>query len=511
MEGYYKITGSEEFVSEAEFEGATILKVAPEALETMACTAFRDVQFMLRPAHNAQVSAILDDPDASANDRFVARALLRNACIALEGRLPLCQDTGTAIIYGWKGQNVWTGGGDAAALTEGVRRAFTCNNFRYSQNIPDSVYEEHNSGNNLPAQIEIEACDGNRYRFLCVAKGGGSANKTQLFQETKAILKPETLAPFLTEKIKALGTSACPPYHIAICIGGTSAEANLRTVKLASCRHYDSNPLPEGGLRDIGLEARLLEECRKSGIGAQFGGRHLAHDIRVVRLPRHGASCPIGIGVSCSADRNVNCAIDSEGIWIEQLDNAPMSHLLRGSLVCDGDSDAVGIDLDRPMPDILAQLSSCAQGTRLSLSGTVIVARDIAHARIAEQIHNGGGMPEWFKNHPVMYAGPAKTPEGMACGSMGPTTAGRMDIYVDEFQALGGSLVMIAKGNRSSAVADACKRHGGYYLGTIGGAAALLAKEHIRSIDCIAYPELGMEAVWKIRVEDFPAFVLIRP
>lgn len=502
MEGYSRIPGSEQYVSVVDFEGTRVLKVAPEALRLMARSAFHDVEYMLRPAHNAQVAAILSDPEASEQDRFVARTLLRNACVACEGRLPLCQDTGTAIIYGWKGQNVWTGGGDAAALTDGVREAFTSENFRYSQNVPETMYEEHNSGDNLPAQIELEACDGDTYSFLCVAKGGGSANKTQLFQKTKAILRPEALVPFLTEQIRALGTSACPPYHIAICVGGTSAEANLKAVKLLSCNHLD------GVLRDSALEAELLGECRRSGIGAQFGGSCLAHDVKVARLPRHGASCPIGIGVSCSADRNVKCVIDAEGIWIENLDGNPQ-HWLEG--LFDEADEAVAIDLDRPMPEILAQLAECPAGARLSLNGTIVVARDIAHARIAERIRKGGDMPSYMKDHPVMYAGPAKTPEGMACGSMGPTTAGRMDVYVDGFQKLGGSMVMIAKGGRSAEVEQACRRNGGFYLGTVGGAAALFAKEYIRSIECVEFPELGMEAVWKVEVRNFPAFVLIRP
>ena len=500
--GFVLLPGSEALVSTASFDGIPVLKVAPEALMMLAERAFHEVEFKLRASHNAQVGALLRDPEASGSDRFIAQMLLRNACVAADGALPLCQDTGTAIIHAWKGQQVWTGGGDEAALTEGVRRTFASDNLRYSQNRPLSTYEEVNTGNNLPAEIDIEACDGMEYRFLCIAKGGGSANKTQLFQQTKAILRPEKLLPFLTEKIKELGTSACPPYHIAIVIGGTSAEMNLKTVKLLSCNHVTD------GLRDGALEADLLAAARESGIGAQFGGVGLAHDLRVVRLPRHGASCPIGIGVSCSADRNVECRIDREGVWMERLDDAP-GRWLEG--VREDVSKAVEIDLERPMADILAQLRGCPAGTRLSLTGTVIVARDIAHARLKDRLDRGEGLPGYLKDHPVMYAGPAKTPEGLPCGSLGPTTAGRMDSYVDEFQSHGASLVMIAKGPRSPQVADSCRRHGGFYLGTPGGVAAVLAKEHVESISCVEFEDLGMEAVWKIRVRDFPAFVQIAP
>lgn len=496
------LPGSDALVSVATFDGAPVLKVAPEALTLLAERAFHEVEFKLRSAHNAQVGALLRDPQASDNDRFVAAALLRNAAVAADGVLPLCQDTGTAIIHAWKGQQVWTGGGDEAALAEGVRRTFAKDNLRYSQNKPLSTYEEVNTGDNLPAEIDIEACDGMEYRFLCIAKGGGSANKTQLFQQTKAILKPEKLVPFLTEKIRELGTSACPPYHISIVIGGTSAEMNLKTVKLVSCGHETD------GLRDAALEAELLAAARATGIGAQFGGVGLAHDVRVVRLPRHGASCPIGIGVSCSADRNIECRIDREGLWIERLDDNP-GRWLDG--IAEDAEKAVKIDLDKPMADILTDLGKCPVGSRLSLTGTVVVARDIAHARLKERLDKGEDLPDYLKQHPVMYAGPAKTPAGLPCGSLGPTTAGRMDTYVDEFQSHGASLVMIAKGPRGPQVAESCRRHGGFYLGTPGGTAALLAKEHIDSISCIEFQDLGMEAVWQIHVHDFPAFVLLKP
>ena len=510
---YYKIPGSEKLVQTSSFEGHKILKVSEEALTVMSNAAFRDVSFMLRRSHNAQVASILSDPEASDNDKYVALTFLRNAEIACRGKLPICQDTGTAIIHAEKGQQVWTGFCDEKALSLGVYKTYTEENLRYSQNAPLDMYNEVNTKCNLPAQIDIEACEGDENRFLCVTKGGGSANKTYLYQETKArIQNPGTLVPFLVEKMKTLGTAACPPYHIAIVIGGTSAEKNLLTVKLASTHYYDS--LPTSGdetgraFRDLELEKELLEQTRKIGLGAQFGGKYFAHDVRVVRLPRHGASCPIGLGVSCSADRNIKAKINSDGVWIEKMDDKPYE-LIPENLRNAGEGDAVKVDLDRPMKDILAQLSQYPVSTRLSLNGTIIVARDIAHAKIKARLDNGEGMPQYFKDHPVYYAGPAKTPAGMPCGSLGPTTAGRMDPYVDEFQSHGGSMVMLAKGNRSQAVTDACKKWGGFYLGSIGGPAAVLAQENIKSIECVEYPELGMEAVWKIRVENFPAFILV--
>ena len=497
---YDLVPDSKQYVSIAEFDGTKVLKVSPEALTILAEKAFREVEFRLRPSHNEQVASILRDPEASANDRFVALSLLRNAAVACEGVLPLCQDTGTATIYGWKGQQVWTGGGDETALSEGVRRTWQRENFRFSQNVPTSVYEEVNTGTNLPAQIEIEAVDGMEYRFLCVAKGGGSANKIQLFQQTKTILTPEKLIPFLTEKIKALGTTACPPYHIAIVIGGTSAEMNLKTAKLASCRYEVE------GLRDAELEATLLEEIRRSGIGAQFGGVALAHDIRVIRLPRHGASCPIGLAVSCSADRNIKCVIDRSGIWLEHLDNNPSRLIPEGATEA---QEAVKVDLDRPMDEIRAQLSKYPVGTRLSLSGTITAARDIAHARICERIAAGEAVPHYMIDHPVLYAGPARCPAGLPCGSIGPTTSARMDIYVEMLQSRGASLVMIGKGQRGDEVAESCRKYSGFYLGTTGGTAALFARENVESIECIDYPELGMEAVWKLKVKNLPAFILL--
>ena len=510
---YYKIPGSEKLVETTSFEGHKILKVSKEALTLMSNAAFRDVSFLLRRSHNAQVASILSDPEASDNDKYVALTFLRNAEIACRGKLPICQDTGTASVHGEKGQQVWTGFCDEEALSLGVYKTYTEENLRYSQNAPLDMYNEVNTKCNLPAQIDIEACEGDEYRFLCVTKGGGSANKTYLYQETKArIQNPGTLVPFLVEKMKTLGTAACPPYHIAIVVGGTSAEKNLLTVKLASTHYYDS--LPTSGdetgraFRDVELEKELLEQTRKIGLGAQFGGKYFAHDVRVVRLPRHGASCPIGLGVSCSADRNIKAKINSDGVWIEKMDDKPYE-LIPENLRNAGEGDAVKVDLDRPMSEILAQLSQYPVSTRLSLNGTIIVARDIAHAKIKARLDNGEGMPQYFKDHPVYYAGPAKTPAGMPCGSLGPTTAGRMDPYVDEFQSYGGSMVMLAKGNRSQAVTDACKKWGGFYLGSIGGPAAVLAQENIKSIECVEYPELGMEAVWKIRVENFPAFILV--
>ncbi|MCR5140723.1 MAG: fumarate hydratase [Bacteroidaceae bacterium] len=510
---YYKIPVSEKYVSVGSFEGHEMLKVETEALTVMANTAFRDVSFLLRRSHNEQVAKILSDPEASENDKYVALTFLRNAEVAAKGKLPLCQDTGTAIVHGEKGQQVWTGGGDEEALSLGVFKTYTEENLRYSQNAPLTMYDEVNTRCNLPAQIDIEATEGMEYRFLCVTKGGGSANKSYLYQETKArIQNPGTLIPFLVEKMKSLGTAACPPYHIAFVIGGTSAEKNLLTVKLASTHFYDSLPTTGDAtgraFRDIELEAQLLEEAHKIGLGAQFGGKYMAHDVRVVRLPRHGASCPIGLGVSCSADRNIKCKINRDGIWIEKMDDKPYE-LIPAELRNAGEGDAVRIDLNQPMKDVCKILTQYPIGTRLSLNGTIIVGRDIAHAKLKARLDAGEPMPQYMKDHPIYYAGPAKTPAGMACGSMGPTTAGRMDPYVDEFQDHGGSLIMLAKGNRAQCVTDACKRHGGFYLGSIGGPAAILAQDNIKSIECVEYPELGMEAIWKIEVEDFPAFILV--
>ena len=508
---YYLL--SKEGVSVSEFEGHPILKVTPEALTTMANAAFRDVSFLLRRSHNEQVAKILHDPKASDNDKYVALTFLRNAEVAAKGKLPLCQDTGTAIIHGEKGQQVWTGFCDEEALSLGVYKTYTEENLRYSQNAPLDMYNEVNTKCNLPAQIDIEATEGMEYHFLCVTKGGGSANKTYLYQETKArIQNPGTLIPFLVEKMKSLGTAACPPYHIAIVIGGTSAEKNLLTVKLASTHYYDNLPTTgdETGraFRDVELEKQLLEEAHKIGLGAQFGGKYMAHDVRVVRLPRHGASCPIGLGVSCSADRNIKCKINKDGIWIEKMDDKPYE-LIPEELRNAGEGEVVRVDLNRPMDEVCEQLSQYPVSTRLSLNGTIIVGRDIAHAKIKARLDAGEGMPEYLKNHPIYYAGPAKTPAGMACGSMGPTTAGRMDPYVYEFQVHGGSRIMLAKGNRSEDVTRACKDHKGFYLGSIGGPAAILAQNNIKSIECFEYPELGMEAIWKIEVEDFPAFILV--
>ena len=507
---YYLLT--KDYVSVSEFEGKPILKIEKEGLTRMANQAFRDVSFLLRRAHNEQVAKILSDPEASENDKYVALTFLRNAEVACKGKLPLCQDTGTAIIHGEKGQQVWTGYCDEEALSRGVFDTYTQENLRYSQNAPLNMYDEVNTKCNLPAQIDIEATEGMEYKFLCVTKGGGSANKTYLYQETKALLNPATLVPFLVEKMKTLGTAACPPYHIAFVIGGTSAEKNLLTVKLASTHYYDNLPTTgnEGGraFRDVELEKLVLEEAHKIGLGAQFGGKYFAHDVRIVRLPRHGASCPVGMGVSCSADRNIKCKINKDGIWIEKLDDNP-TELIPEELRQAGEGNAVKIDLNQPMSEILKELDKYPVSTRLSLTGTIIVGRDIAHAKLKERLDKGEELPEYIKNHPIYYAGPAKTPAGMACGSMGPTTAGRMDPYVDLFQSHGGSMVMLAKGNRSQAVTDACKKHGGFYLGSIGGPAAILAQNNIKSIECVEYPELGMEAIWKIEVENFPAFILV--
>lgn len=507
---YYLLT--KEHVSVSECNGRQILEVEPEALTKLANAAMRDVSFMMRREHNEMVAKVLNDPEASDNDKFVALTMLRNAEVACKGVLPFCQDTGTAIVMGKKGQQVWTGGGDEEALSLGVYKTYTEENLRYSQNAPLNMYDEVNTGCNLPAQIDLFAVDGMEYNFLFIAKGGGSANKTYLYQETKALINPKTLVPFLVEKMKTLGTAACPPYHVAFVIGGTSAETNLKTVKLASAKYYDRLPT-EGNewgqaFRDVELEKEVLAAAQASGYGAQFGGKYFAHDIRIIRLPRHGASCPVGMGVSCSADRNIKAKINKDGLWIEKLDDQP-STLIPEELRQAGEGDAVRIDLNRPMSEILAELTKYPVATRLSLNGTIIVGRDIAHAKIKERLDAGEAMPEYLKNHPIYYAGPAKTPTGMASGSFGPTTAGRMDSYVDLFQSNGGSMVMIAKGNRSQQVTDACHKHGGFYLGSIGGPAAILAQNSIKKVECLEYPELGMEAIWKIEVEDFPAFILV--
>nr|MDE6072081.1 fumarate hydratase [Muribaculaceae bacterium] len=503
---------TKDHVKVENWNGHEMLVVEPEALTLLANVASHNCSFMLRREHNEMVAKILNDPEASENDKYVALTMLRNAEVAAKGVLPFCQDTGTSICAGYKGQQVWTGCDDEEKISEGVYKTYTENNLRYSQNAPLTMYDEVNTGCNLPAQIEIHACEGMEYNFLFVAKGGGSANKTYLYQETKAILNKKTLVPFLIEKMKTLGTAACPPYHIAFVIGGTSAEANLAAVKKASVKYYDNLPTKGNeyghAFRDVELEKELLEAAHNLGLGAQFGGKYFAHDIRVIRMPRHGASCPVGMGVSCSADRNVKAKINKDGLWIEKLDEFP-GELIPESMRNAGEGEVVKIDLNRPMEEILKELDKYPVSTRLSLKGTIIVGRDIAHAKIKERLDAGEPMPQYLKDHPIYYAGPAKKPEGMPSGSFGPTTAGRMDSYVDQFQAAGGSMVMIAKGNRSQQVTDACHKHGGFYLGSIGGPAAILAKNSIKSVECLEYPELGMEAIWKIEVEDFPAFILV--
>ena len=499
-------------VATTQFEGRTVLKVDTQALTLLAAQALRDTSHLLRPGHLKQLASILDDAEASENDRFVALELLKNANISAGGVLPMCQDTGTAIVFAKKGQNVWTSGDDEAALSQGILSAFVENNLRYSQVAPLDLYTEVNTGNNLPAQIDIHAVGGDAYKFLFLAKGGGSANKTFLYQQTKALLNPDSLAAFLDEKIRTLGTAACPPYHLAVVIGGTSAELTLKTVKLASARYLDG--LPTSGnefgqaFRDPEMEAAVLAMTQSMGIGAQFGGKYFCHDVRVIRLPRHGASCPVGIGVSCSADRQVLGKITADGVFLEELEANPAQYLPE---ITEDDlgGDVVNIDLDQPMETIRATLSRHPIRTRVSLSGPMIVARDIAHAKLKERLDGGDGLPQYLKDHCVYYAGPAKTPTGYASGSFGPTTAGRMDSYVETFQAAGGSLVMLAKGNRSSQVTEACKNHGGFYLGSIGGPAARLAQDCIKKVDCVEYAELGMEAVWRIQVEDFPAFIVV--
>ncbi len=501
---------TKDYVSFVECDGRKLLKVAPEGLELLAREAFTDVSFYLRASHLEKLSKILKDPEATDNDRFVAHTMLLNQVVSAEGELPTCQDTGTAIVIGKKGENVYTGVNDAKHLSQGIFDTFKEKNLRYSQVVPFTMTEEKNTGTNLPAQIDIYAEEGSSYEFLFITKGGGSANKSFLYQQTKSLLTDENLTKFVKEKIYDLGTSACPPYHLALVIGGTSAEATLSAVKKASAGYYDNLPTEgnEGGqaFRDLEWEEKVTQICREAGIGAQFGGKYFVHDVRVIRLPRHAASCPVGLGVSCSADRNIKAKITADGIFLEELEKNPARFLPKKAPHL---QPAVDINLDQPMVEILKELSKHPVKIRLNLTGTLIVARDIAHAQIKKMIDDGQPMPDYFKNHPVYYAGPAKTPKGMASGSFGPTTAGRMDPYVDEFMSHGGSMVMLAKGNRSQAVTDACKKHGGFYLGSIGGPAAILAKNSIKSVEVIDFPDLGMEAVRKIKVENFPAFIIV--
>ena len=503
---------TKEGVSTANFEGREILKVAPETLAFVTQQAFHDTSFLLRTKHLEQVAAILDDPEASENDRYVALTLLKNAEISAEGILPMCQDTGTAAVFAKKGQQVWTGANDAEWISKGVYECYTKENLRYSQTAPIDMWKEVNTGTNLPAQIDVLATEGAKFELLFVAKGGGSANKMFLFQETKALLNPKSFEKYVAEKLPLLGTAACPPYHLVFVVGGTSAEACMKTLKLASARYLDALPTTgnEHGraFRDLALEEKILQIARSTGIGAQFGGKYFALDVRVIRLPRHGASCPVAMGVSCSADRNIKAKITRDGVFLEQMETNP-GRFIPPSLRTWKDDRIVRVDLNRPMREILADLAKYPVTTRVSLHGPLIVARDIAHAKLKERLDAGHGLPQYFKDHPVYYAGPAKTPTGYASGSFGPTTAGRMDSYVDLFQSQGGSMVMVAKGNRSAQVTNACKKHGGFYLGSIGGPAAILAKENIKKVEVIEYPELGMEAVWKIEVEDFPAFILV--
>ncbi len=504
---YKKLTS--DYVKVEQLGDREILTIDPKGLELLAQEAMKDVSFMLRSSHLQKLKNIIDDPEATDNDRFVAYNLLQNAAVAVEGALPSCQDTGTAICMGKKGENLYTGANDAEWISKGIYNTYQEQNLRYSQIVPLNMFDEKNSGSNLPAQIDIYAEEGNAYKFLFLAKGGGSANKTFLYQKTKSLLNEKSLTEFVEEKIMDLGTAACPPYHLAIVIGGTSAEANLAAVKKASAGYYDNLPT-EGNMggqafRDLEWEKKVQEICQKSAIGAQFGGKYLTHDVRVIRLPRHAASCPVGMGVSCSADRNIKGKITKDGIFLEQLETNPKAFLPETAPHLE---EPVTIDLNRPMAEVLAELSQYPIKTRLKLNGTSIVARDIAHAKIKEMLDAGQPMPEYFKNHPIYYAGPAKTPEGMPSGSFGPTTAGRMDVYVDEFQANDGSMIMLAKGNRSADVTNACAKYGGFYLGSIGGPAAILAKENIKSVEVVDFSELGMEAVRKIEIENFPAFII---
>jgi fumarate hydratase class I len=503
---------SKEHVSLTKFDGKDVLKIEPEALTLLANEAIRDVSFLLRTPHLKKVAAILKDPEASDNDRYVALAMLRNADTSSKGILPFCQDTGTATVFGKKGQQVWTGVKDEEYLAKGIYKTYTEEHLRYSQTAPLNMYDEVDTGTNLPAQIDLMATEGMEYQFLFVTKGGGSANKTSLYQETKALLNPASLEKFLTEKMKTLGTAGCPPYHLVFVVGGTSAEACLKTVKLGTTGYLDH--LPTSGnahgraFRDVEMEEKMLQAAYKSGYGAQFGGKYFALDVRVIRLPRHGASCPVGMGVSCSADRNIKAKINRDGIWLEDLEREPGRHIPeehRGKVT----SNVVKVDLNRPMKEILAQLTKYPVTTQLSLNGTMIVARDIAHAKLKERLDKGERLPQYLKDHPIYYAGPAKTPKGMPSGSFGPTTAGRMDSYVGLFQSHGASMITLAKGNRSAQVTEACKKYGGFYLGSIGGPAAILAQDHIKKVELHEYPELGMEAIWKIEVEDFPAFILV--
>jgi fumarate hydratase class I len=507
---YRKVT--DEGVGTATFNGKTVVTVEPEAITKLTYEAIKDTSHLLRPGHLQQIRNIIDDPEASANDKFVATDLLKNACIAAGGTLPMCQDTGTAVVMGKKGQQVFTGGNDEAAISKGVQQAYTDLNLRYSQTAPLTMYDEVNTGTNLPAQIDLFATEGDAYKFMFMAKGGGSANKTFLYQQTKALLNPQSLLKFLDAQIRTLGTSACPPYHLAIVIGGLSAEMTLKTVKLASARYLDGLP-SEGNkygqaFRDRELEQIVLKMTQDMGIGAQFGGKYFCHDVRVIRLPRHGASCPVAIGVSCSADRQILGKITKDGVYVEAMERDPAKYLPEVD-TSKLSGEVVKIDLNRPMDEIRKTLSQYPIKTRVSLTGPMIVARDIAHAKLKERLDRGEGLPDYFKQLGVYYAGPAKTPEGMPSGSFGPTTAGRMDSYVDQFQAAGGSMLMIAKGNRSKAVTDACKKHGGFYLGSIGGAAARLAQDCIKKVEVVEYPELGMEAIWRIEVVDFPAFIVV--
>ena len=503
---------SGQHITVTELDGEEVIKVAPEALTLLAQHAFYEASFFLRAAHLKQIASILHDPQASDNDKYVALQLLRNAEVSAKGVLPNCQDTGTATIVASKGQSIWTGGDDAEALSKGIYTTFQENNLRYSQNAPLDMYTEVNTQTNLPAQIDISATPGNEYRFLFVNKGGGSANKAALFKETKSILQPEKLTAFLIEKMKSLGTAACPPYHIAFVVGGLSADQSLKVAKLASTKYYDNLPTEGNELgqafRDTALETALLNASREFGIGAQFGGKYFAHDIRVIRLPRHGGSCPIAMALSCSADRNIKGKINKQGIWLEKLEHNP-GKFIPDSQRTENSAQTVQLDLNRPLKEIMADLSKLPIGTRVSLSGSIVVARDIAHAEIKARLDKGEAMPDYMKNHIVYYAGPAKTPDNQPCGSLGPTTGGRMDGYVDQFQAAGGSLVMLSKGNRSQQVTDACLKHGGFNLGSIGGAAALLAQQYVKSLRCLEYPELGMEAVWMMEVKNLPAFVLV--